>query len=202
MFDNKNFEKLGEDIYVFHNFASDDVCDLICADAKLLKDEDWRLLPFERYASTIKVSSNLENLRNTIYSILEDGLYLGEGLAIQKMMRGSYFLPHSDDYEFANVIKAADAYIEGEEFDLVKNNAFGVVVYLNDFEGGEIEYVDQNIKYKPVKGDLLVHGAHDNCKHQVNEVLSEIRYVYSTNIFNMVKVPKGYLNENGDLNVS
>jgi hypothetical protein len=194
MFNKEGYEKLGEDIYVYHKFVSDEICDLVCKDAELIKDKDWEVLHFERYISTVAASPHIKTIRNTLGLILKEGFNLGNSLSVQKMKKGSYFHAHSDDYKYRDVIKAAKMYVDGEEFDLVKNNAFGIVVYLSDFEGGEIEYVNQNIKYKPLKGDLLIHGAHNNCEHKVNEVLSGIRYVYSNNIFEFVKVPKGFKN--------
>ena len=194
MFNKEGYEKLGEDIYVYHKFVSDEICDLVCKDAELIKDEDWQVFHFERYMSKVQGSPRLRKIKDNISLILKEGLSIGNGLAVHKMKKGSYFHAHSDNYGFTDVIKAAEMYVDGEEFDLVKNNVFGIIVYLNDFEGGEIEYVNQNIKYKPIKGDLLIHGAHNSCEHKVNEVLSEIRYVYPNNVFEFVKVPKGFKN--------
>jgi len=201
MFSNKNFIKLGEDIYVFHNFASSDTCDLICRDIELSKDEDWRELYFQRYMSKIIISDHIEGLRDSVALLLTNNLEMARGLTVQKMMKGSYFGPHSDDYEFLDMMKAIASYVDGEEYDIVKCNAFGFVVYLNDFEGGEIEYPNQNIKYKPIKGDLLIHGAHNRCKHQVNKVLSNKRYSYGNSIYEIKKVKKGSLNSEGKANV-
>jgi hypothetical protein len=201
MFSNKNFEKLGEDIYVFHNFASTHDCDLICADIESSKDKDWEELYFKRFMSKISVSDYVAGLRDGVALLLKNNLEIGSGVRLQKMMKGSWFGPHTDDHGFSDMIKAIDSYVEGEEYDIVKNNAFGFVVYLNDFEGGEIEYVNQNIKYKPIKGDLLIHGAHETCKHQVNEVLSEKRYCYANNIYEVAKVKKGSLDSKGKANV-
>lgn len=192
MFKVGGYQKLGDDIYLFSNFISDDMCDLICKDAESIKPDKWKKFHFQRYASTVAGSVHIKAVRDKISSILDEGYLLGEGLSVHKMHRNSYFTSHSDDYEFADVIKAADAYVQGDPFDLVKSNAFGVVVYLNNFEGGEIEYQNQGVVYKPVKGDLVIHGAHENCKHQVNKVLSEVRYSYPNNISEMLKVPKGY----------
>jgi hypothetical protein len=194
MFNKEGYEKLGEDIYVYHKFVSNEICDLVCKDAELIKDEDWEAFHFERYMSKVTGSPHIKKIKDSIGLILKEGLNIGNGLAVHKMKKGSYFHAHSDNYGFTDIIKASEMYVDGEEFDLVKNNVFGIIVYLNDFEGGEIEYVNQNIKYKPIKGDLLIHGAHNSCEHKVNEVLSEIRYVYPNNVFEFLKVPKGFKN--------
>jgi hypothetical protein len=56
---------------------------------------------------------------------------------------------------------------------------YGAVVYFGDFDGGEINYPFINIKYKPEKGDLVIHGAHYDCSHEVQEVTKGLRYAYS-----------------------
>lgn len=194
MFTRNDFETIGEDIYVFHNFISDEICNSICKDAELLKDDDWNVFDYKRYISKVYVSDQLEIVKNKVFSLLTNGLAVGEGLSVQKVCKGGYFNEHTDDMEFKNVINAANSYIDGQEFELARSNAFGFIVYLNDFEGGEIEYPNQAIKYKPLKGDLLIHGSHDNCLHRVTEVTSDVRWVYASNIFEMLKVPKGFKN--------
>jgi hypothetical protein len=191
MFEHNGFKKIGEDIYVYHNFISDDLCNLICNDIELIKDEDWDIFYSQRYVSKVGGSKHLKSLRDKVASILDDGLHVGEGLSVQKVYKDGYFHPHTDDADFREIIYAAKSYVAGQEFDLVRSNAFGFIVYLNNFDGGEIEYPNQAIKYKPLKGDLLIHGAHNNCLHQVNKVLSDVRYTYANNIFELLKVTKG-----------
>jgi len=74
--------------------------------------------------------------------------------------------PHSDNvYEFPNL-------------------AFTTVTYLNDnYEGGEIEFPDLNIKVKPELGSTIMFPG--TVIHKVNPILSGVRYM-STNSINMV----------------
>jgi hypothetical protein len=60
---------------------------------------------------------------------------------------------------------------------------YATVAYFNKFEGGEIYYPNQNITYKPNIGDLIIHGADENCSHGVKVVLSEKRYSYAAHIY-------------------
>lgn len=57
-------------------------------------------------------------------------------------------------------------------------NMFGIVLYLNDnYEGGEINYKDLGISYKPKAGDLVVHYA--GLLHGVTEVTEGVRYIFT-----------------------
>lgn len=58
------------------------------------------------------------------------------------------------------------------------DNMFGIVLYLNDeYEGGEIDYKDLGISYKPKAGDLVVHYA--GLLHGVKEVTQGVRYIFT-----------------------
>lgn len=201
MFNKEGYEKLGNNIYVYHDFVPHDVCDSIVSDSMLLDDKDWKQMHFQRYASIKYVSPHLEKISKMVKDILPEGLYVTDGLSVQKMTKNAFTNPHTDDYEFSMAIEGSNKYVDGEEFDLLKLNAFGFIAYLNDFDGGEIEYVNQGIKYKPIKGDLLIHGADEICRHQVNKVLSEIRYTYANSIHRLVKVSKEYIKNRGLNNV-
>lgn len=53
---------------------------------------------------------------------------------------------------------------------------YGMVLYINDnYEGGEIEYPELGVSYKPVSGSLIIHKG--EYLHKVNEVFSGIRYM-------------------------
>jgi hypothetical protein len=195
MFNKEGAEEISKDIFVFHNFIEKDICDIIFNKAQQLQDKDWELFgPHERYMSIRRVSEELHTVKNKIDLLLQDEAYLGNAMGVQKMIKGSYMPPHSDNFEFKDVIKGMNEYVEGTDFDLVPNNCYGLVVYFNDFEGGEIEYIKKDIKYKPSPGDLVIHCSSEDCAHRVNEVKSDVRYAYANNIFKYVKIPKGYMN--------
>jgi hypothetical protein len=80
---------------------------------------------------------------------------------------------------------------EGEDFDIAENSIAGLIMYLNDFEGGEIYYSNQDVTYYPKAGDLVIHSSQEHCRHQVQEVKSDIRYSHSSHLFNLIPVPKG-----------
>jgi hypothetical protein len=78
---------------------------------------------------------------------------------------------------------------KNDKFYWAEDKKYGIVVYFNEFEGGEIYYPNQDIEYKPNPGDLIIHSAEEHCLHGVRPVKSDIRYSMSGHIYNMIKVP-------------
>jgi hypothetical protein len=69
---------------------------------------------------------------------------------------------------------------------------YGAVAYFGDFDGGEIVYPFINVEYKPNPGDLVIHGAHYDCSHEVKEVTRGIRYAYSMFVLPKEKNPGSF----------
>jgi hypothetical protein len=84
-------------------------------------------------------------------------------LALQRVTSGEAMQPHKDYW-----IKDIDHYIR-----------YGIVIYYNDdYLGGEIEYPERNIVYKPKARSLVMHGG--NIMHGPKEVLSDNYRYFST----------------------
>lgn len=65
-----------------------------------------------------------------------------------------------------------------KDFAITANIEKGLVYYLNDdFEGGEIVYVNKNITHKPVANSIIVHSSYKDYTHGVKIVNSGTRYV-------------------------
>jgi hypothetical protein len=188
---------LGKDIYVYHNFISEEERVAILEDVKLIPEEKWvghfnegsqgaetAHVPIEKF---IKINKRLTD-------ILDKGVYLGSSLAATRMKMGWVGPHHTDNFDFLDVIEASQNLKEEDPFDIAENSVAGLIMYLNDFEGGEIYYSNQDVTYYPKAGDLLIHSSQDHCKHQVKEVKSDIRYSHSSHLFNLIKVPKGFKN--------
>ena len=85
---------------------------------------------------------------------------------------------------------------------------FGLVAYFGDFEGGEIFYVnidkdgnrsdgvtaENNLKIKPERGDIIIHGAFYPHAHGVNPVTSGRRYAFSNFVLKAEDNPGSFYN--------
>jgi hypothetical protein len=196
MFNKGAFINLGEDIYVYPNFVSENDCKEIIEEIESIPEEKWvgqfneGLQGNER---TLIWINKIIPVHEKIKSLLDENVYLSGGLAAIRMKLGTEGPHHSDNFEFLEIREASNQLKPGEDFDLAKNNIAGLIVYFNDFEGGEIYYSNQDVTYAPKAGDLVIHSSEDHCKHQVKKLKSEIRYSHSNNLFDYIKVPKGFV---------
>jgi hypothetical protein len=195
MFNKDLFEKIGEDIYVYRNFMSPEESDSVTLYLDSLPPEDyWQPHPEKRFkVIEEKGVERLQEIRSRIQSLLHDGYFVGTNIHPHKLLQGTKRYAHSDNSEFLEASKASALYVDGEEFDYADGIDMGMYIFFNDFEGGEFYYEDQDIVYKPLKGDLIFHSPEDHCKHSTKEVLSEKYYAWPNHIYHMIKVPKGYV---------
>ena len=183
-----NVKLLGDEIYLYEGFLTKKEIKKI---NKKLNKSTWkkmweldRLVPetSKKMRVTRKIAKRLEKMI--------DGYLVDGNETINRMAVGSYWGKHSDNEEFEKIRDIASLYKEGMDFKLIHNIKYGVVVYINDnYEGGEIYYVNQGISYKPKAGDLLVHSSEEKCMHGVRTVISGTRYAWSSNLGNQVKLP-------------
>lgn len=194
MFNKDGFEKIGEDIYVYHNFVTEEECDSILDIAKSLTEEEW-VGRFNTTGEGHKTSNrsidHLIPIKKRLSDKLEEGIYLAENISIVRMKKGATWGLHSDNHDFLDLIAASKLYTEGQEYTLEKNNIWGLVMYFNDFDGGRLFYPNQGVEYQPKRGDLVIHSSEEHCLHGVDELKSDVRYSHSNNLFNYIKVPKG-----------
>lgn len=186
--DMSSVKLIGDEIYLYENFLTKKETDKIY---KKLKKSSWkkmwdldRLVPetSKKMRITKKIARRLEKII--------DGYLVDGNPAINRMVVGAYWGKHSDNEEFELIRDLADKYKKGMSFKVMHNVKYGVVVYINDdYEGGEIYYVNQGISYKPKAGDLLIHSSEKKCMHGVRTVVSGVRYAWSSNLGNKVKVP-------------
>ena len=79
--------------------------------------------------------------------------------AINKYFSGQAMGPHLDSYGYSNRI------------------TFSTLIYLNDnYEGGEIEFPEQNIKIKPEEGSVLIFPTYHPFIHKSYEVKNGYKY--------------------------
>lgn len=188
-------ETLGKDIYVFHNFISDEECLDIIKDISLIEEGKWEG-KFNEGGQGYEVAhfpmTQIEDINKRLIAILDKDVNLGWSSVPTRMKKGWVGPHHSDNFDFLKVVEASKLLKDGEEFDTRENSVAGLIMYFNDFQGGEIYYSNQDIYYHPKAGDLVIHSSQDHCRHQVQEVKSEIRYSHSSHLYNLVKVPKWF----------
>lgn len=197
MLNTSNAKKLGTDIYVYENFISKDECFSILESIKSIPEEKWLTVMNaigQGFESAHVPLSQIAIVNQRLIDILDDGVHLGNSLVPTRMRKGFIGPHHSDNFDFLKVVEANKILKENEEFELAENNIAGLIMYFNDFDGGEIYYSNQDVVYYPKAGDLVIHSSGEHCKHQVQEVKSEVRYSHSSHLYNLIKVPKGFKN--------
>jgi hypothetical protein len=138
---------------------------------EVLIDLDYRNalsidIPFIPSVKDDKISIKISNILNNIFSEYEQNyvedystsLKSHQPYKIMKYDVGGKFNVHSDD--------------GGGTFRRISE-----VFYINDeYQGGEIEFINFGISYKPIKGDLIIFPSAYPYAHKVNPVESGIRY--------------------------
>lgn len=192
MLDFSKMKQLGKDIYVYKDFLTQEETEFYYSWALSKKENEW-IVPnsnnnWINYTNPIK---KLEKVRNRIEQIIQsDNLFLGSSTSYIRMKKGCKWGAHSDDHDFLEIIKLSQSYVEGQPYELKESALWGIVVYFNSFVGGQLYYPEQNIEYQPEAGDLVIHSAKNHCRHEVKELLSDIRISYSNHIYELIKVPK------------
>lgn len=171
MFFNKfNHIQLHEEIYVLKNFLLDNESEKILNILNNVDEKDWYgdknqmqyLLQKNQHKYGI---TDIFRELNIKYYKMFDGKYVIHGPgSIARISKNGYCEIHSDnpnpnhiDYEWP----------------------WTTVLYINNFEGGEIQYPHLGLSYKPKKNDVIFHRPNDNFLHQVSKVESEKRYAIS-----------------------
>jgi hypothetical protein len=139
MFNKDGFNKIGEDIYVYHNFVTEDECNFILHIAKSFSENEW----FGRFntsqeghkTSIIGIDCILQ-VKKRLLNRLEKGIYLSDNSSVVRMQKGATWGLHSDNHDFLEVRKKNEQYKDGDEFTLEQNNLWGLVMYFNDLKEG------------------------------------------------------------------
>lgn len=186
MFDTTNAELLGEKIFLYKNFLSaEEIFEYNLIINSLSEKDwspaDWSLDPEVNLMFYSKPIKKILDLREKISNLLPKELFLGEGDFFIKLLKNATWGEHSDGENYEDVI---NFFNEDPDKELVEMSApvYGLIVYFNEFDGGEIYYPRQKIEYKPDAGDLIIHSAGKECSHEVKAVKSKSRYSFSANI--------------------
>ena len=192
MFKNiEGFEEIGQDIFVYRGFLSFSELNTIQSEINSLNEDDWKFAPINdrMYNKVSAPNEILESIRERIISFLPEGYFLGRGTSFVRLFKGDEWGLHSDAHDFLPIREKAAQLKYDEPFEWADNERWGLVLYFNDFQGGELYYPKQNIEYKQSPGDLVIHSAEEHCAHGVRPVQSAIRYSHSNHIFDKIKIP-------------
>jgi hypothetical protein len=189
MFDNDSrFTKLGEDIWVYHNFLSQDEINKILNKISTSDELLWNGGHPEKKCTVSLLEANIISKR--IQELLPDNLKVHAHSSITRLKVGDDHGVHSDNHDFLDVRNLSKLVKDNDCFILTDNNVYGMVVYINDdYDGGEIYYTKQNLVYKPKAGDFVVHSAEDHCEHGVYPVKTNVRYSFPSSIREQIKIP-------------
>jgi hypothetical protein len=182
-------EKLHDMVYVFHNVFSDEQCEDTMAKSKYSDQHNSYKIPkVNTFVKILTEAVNMEDEKVILNEILKPGPdVLYSDLCITNVQKTKCWGPHEDS------MKSRDFNKDGRLF-------YAGVLYLNDFEGGEIVYPDIDVKYKGKKGDLIIHDA--NVWHFVNRVQTADRYAMTFYVWKKHDdIYKLFVKENGDQDV-
>lgn len=187
MLDTKNATEIGKDIFLYKNFLNEEESFKLFQLAKNIDKAKWINHNGFHYTSNHipEIKFVIDRLKYKVSGdiILDDSCYFqmyehGQGMGV-----------HRDDNKVLEDIELSKKYIDGMNFKIVRQPIYGVVIYLNSVDGGEIYYPYQEINYSPSPGDLIIHSAKGHCMHGVNKLNSDIRVCIPTYIYKEIKVP-------------
>jgi hypothetical protein len=205
--DNPNIEQVAPKVWIYKNFISGELLEKIENIAS-------------NYVNPDVIDHNVDwyNSRSTgtIYELLEVWEKASELIYPELVMHPQSFLlvsreneegmfihsdapgePHENCGPICGVCDIASAKLISEDrWNTCCRLHYGLVIYLGDFEGGEIFYphvrndgvwVGENkpmdegneLRIKPGRGDLVIHGAHNDYAHGVESVTSGTRFAFS-----------------------
>jgi hypothetical protein len=179
-------EKLHDMVYVFHNFFSDEQCEITMNKSKNSnKHDSYKIPKVDTFVKILTEGVPMHDEKIILNETLKPGQdVLYSDLCITNVQYNKCWGPHEDS------MKGRDFNKEGRLF-------YAGVLYLNEFEGGEIVYPDIDIKYKGKKGDLVIHDC--NVWHFVNRVQTQDRYAMTFYIWKKHDdIYKMFVKENGE----
>lgn len=187
MLNTNKFFEIGKDIFLFKSFLNIEEANMLFNIAKNLDDSKWNNQSNLHFTSGAvhEIQFAIERMKEFVSGdiVLDDSCYF------QKYLNGQGMGIHQDNNKVLKDIEKSKDYKEGTPYKIVRQPMYGVVLYLNSIEGGEIFYPEQNITYSPMPGDLVIHSAEFHCRHGVNPNKSDLRICIPTYIYKEIKVP-------------
>lgn len=189
MIDFSNFINIGNGIYQQKNFLSEKEIDVILASSKKILKWNPTVSNNSYITHYTHFCIDVSIVYDKLKPIVKHPLILDDSVYLQKYVTGQGMNVHRDDNKVLDDIELSKKYKDGDNFKIVRKPEWGVVVYLQETEGGDVYYPNQNITIKPMPGDILIHKAQEECMHGVTPLLSNERIVAPTYIYSEIKVP-------------
>jgi hypothetical protein len=159
-FDKRQFIEINPDAFVYKNFIDAEYADILKNDA---------------YSNTFTIRD--------IHPIHEIHGY-PDGQVHQKISRLMDKSTFCSNLSFVNTPEGLSwaEHTDLEAYDnLKRKKIFGGIIYLENFEGGEVYYPETNTEYHPSKGDMIIHSS--KVIHGVREVKSKSRYTINFHLW-------------------
>jgi len=176
-----DYFEVEENVHVIKNFTTQEERDWFVAIAEAGTGEQWdsdkriwwnnKILYVGDENSQHPIIKNvMDRIRSLFDDSREEKWSFGGLITVHRMQPGEAMFEHADNPSGTD---GTTNYVQ-----------FGMVLYHNDFNGGEIVYKNIGINYKPEKGDLLMHPGTTKYTHYTLPVLGgPNRYVSTTFAF-------------------
>ena len=181
-----NLKKVEDNIWVVKDFIKDTERQMYVDYAESLEEEKW----WEKNKNwwlgkfvVIDESSPLKDISQTILNrvkpFLNDNIHLGAFGSLHRIKEGQGMFIHTDNPTEVRDIHDEDGNKVGEGSGYNNYAMLAIVVYLNDFNGGELFFPSLKIDYKAEAGDLVLFpGTGKEYDHGVRPLLpGPTRYV-------------------------
>lgn len=151
-----NIKNICNGVFIIKNFLSKEECENISKPVLELNRSAFRgvdssaLYLNDIYIEQAQIDQHLNYIKDKVLSLFNNK-YTFKGIpTVSKMIPGSTLDVHADNVENRS------------------KWPYTFLMYLTDFEGGEIYYPEYNAEYKTEQGDLLIHDP--KLKHGVKLV--------------------------------
>ena len=179
-----NYHFIEKNVHVIKNFTTQEERDWFISIAEGGTEQQWDRDKREWWNNKIlwvgeqnQSHPIIVNVMNRIRSVFDDQSEekwsFGGLITVHRMQPGEAMFEHSDNPSGTD---GTTNYVQ-----------FGMVLYHNNFNGGEIVYKYRDVQYKPEPGDLIMHPGTTKYTHYTLPVLpGPNRYVSTTFAFDPI----------------
>jgi len=181
-------EEIFPNVFLVKNFLSNKECkEILNSKTDNFNTEEIIKSFFQLKKSNIII----DRLKNYVI----DDLIVYESTTGSVMKKGYYHPIHEDNPHGYLDREANLSIIPGEPITKLKSHAWGTVLYLSNFMGGEIFYPNYMEYYSPSAGDLIVHSSEVDMPHGTMKAKDNNRYIHTTFFYRLLDVPTKYIEE-------